>query len=387
MDRHLNIPQNSKKNLYKGVGNRLLASWQQLQSNPDLAPHCFIGFDGFTDDIVEAVDQRLDRQTYRPIETIAALGERISLAAAQSCNIELVPIQQKVGGNAPILTCALLEGCHKITFAGAIGLPGAIEPLFHCMAERCAEAIALCPSGHSDAIEFIDGKIILGKHMPLLAFTLEHLLAQIPLEAFHSYFSRSKLIVNANWTMMPMMTDFWLYLKQLPAALPAPYFFVDLADPAKRSDDDLYIALEALRSLQERYKVIVGLNKAEAQRIAILMDAKADDSFAATARQLQRRCGVEIIIIHCATQAAAASAEECVESLTPYCPTPIITTGAGDNFNAGFCNALLYGLNLEECLISAVATGGYYVRNGKSPSMPALADFLQSWAECANLKS
>lgn len=377
----MNIPQNSKKSQHNSLGDRLLAGWQLLRNNPDLAPHCFIGFDGFTDDIVEAVDRRLDRKTYQPIKTIAALGERICLAAGRSCNIELVPIQRKVGGNAPILTCALLEGSHKITFAGTIGSHGLIEPLFHSMAERCTAAIALCPSGHSDAIEFQDGKIILGKHTPLQAFTLEHLQERIPAELLHSYLWRSRLIVNANWTMMPMMTDFWLYLKDVPAALPAPYFFVDLADPAKRSDDDLYIALEALRSLQGRYKVILGLNKAETQRIAVLMDVEEGDSFAATARQLQRRCGVEIVIIHCATQAAAASAEQSVETLTPFCSAPMLTTGAGDNFNAGFCNALLYELTLEECLISAVATGGYYVRHGKSPSIPALADFLESWTE------
>jgi sugar/nucleoside kinase (ribokinase family) len=65
----------------------------------------------------------------------------------------------------------------------------------------------------------------------------------------------------------------------------------------------------------------------------------------------------------------------------PYTRSPKLTTGAGDNFNAGFCFGQVQGFNAQESLILGVATSGLYVRNGRSASQKELMEFLALWSQ------
>ncbi|MFA9480317.1 hypothetical protein ACERK3_18760 [Phycisphaerales bacterium AB-hyl4] len=59
----------------------------------------------------------------------------------------------------------------------------------------------------------------------------------------------------------------------------------------------------------------------------------------------------------------------------PFVANPRLSTGAGDNVNAGICLGLLADLSVEQALCTGTATSGYYVRNGASPSLDQLAAF------------
>ena len=59
---------------------------------------------------------------------------------------------------------------------------------------------------------------------------------------------------------------------------------------------------------------------------------------------------------------------------------PKLTTGAGDNFNCGFCIGLLAGLEPAELLAAGTASSGFYVRNGRSATNAELSGFLEAWA-------
>ena len=63
----------------------------------------------------------------------------------------------------------------------------------------------------------------------------------------------------------------------------------------------------------------------------------------------------------------------------PHTSNPVLTTGAGDNFNGGFCLGLLLGLSPQESLVLGTATSGYYVRAAHSPNWEQLMDFLSLW--------
>jgi sugar/nucleoside kinase (ribokinase family) len=63
----------------------------------------------------------------------------------------------------------------------------------------------------------------------------------------------------------------------------------------------------------------------------------------------------------------------------PFTPKPLITTGAGDHFNAGFCLGKLLGLDDALCLLTGVTTSGFYVRTAKSPTIGDLATTLLNW--------
>lgn len=341
---------------------------------------CFVGFDGFTDEIASVVQTRFDAHHYEPMTQIAQLGGRILEAANKSCNIEWVVNQTKLGGNAPILTNALLEGGHEILFAGAIGLPGNIEPIFSEMAARCTKVYPLAASGLSRALEFRDGKVIFGSHASVMEIDDQRIFSEIGLDALVHILQEVDLFVSANWTMLPGMTAFWerLVREVLPTlhrTKPA-LLFVDLADPAKRSDQDLRHALSVLVRFQGPFEPILGLNHAEAIRIAHVLGIQHDRADARLAEHIHRVSGLSQIVIHATKHAIVASKEGVASVEGPYCEHPLLTTGAGDNFNAGYCNGLLYDLPLEDALLSGVFTSGYYVRKGRSPSMRELADFL-----------
>ena len=121
-----------------------------------------IGFDGFVDTIIDVVDKRESVDSYTRIQTIAEFGARISRAAGLSTNFELVPKTTKLGGNGPIMANALLGAGVKITYIGALGKP--INPVFQGLVDGCEKVVSIIDPGLTDAVEFNDGKVMLGKH-------------------------------------------------------------------------------------------------------------------------------------------------------------------------------------------------------------------------------
>lgn len=371
------------------LASKLYKQRQAINEGSAKAARCFIGFDGFTDEIIHPVQKRSSPSSYTRFEQIADFGKYIVDAAGKSCNIELVVQRKKLGGNAPIMTRALVGCGHAITFAGAIGTEEAIEPIFQEMAEGCERLIPLGPSAHSDAIEFEDGKVILGKLDALSNVNFEKLTSLIDKTELTRLLDQTDLFVCANWTMLPSMNDIWRrILNEI-----VPEFkekkkrdlFIDLADPGKRTDEDLREAMQLLAELNKTFNIVMGLNQAEATRILdVLTDSKGsgkDKEGRDLAKAIREKSKLHTIVVHGTRFAMAATEEGLYTEDGPYCPKPKITTGAGDNFNAGFCTALLYGLKPDECLLTGVATSGYYVRNGNSPTIEELSEFLKKWSE------
>src|SRR4051795_8485970 len=121
-----------------------------------------IGLDGFVDEIIAVVDKRHSLEAYERIETIGKLGQKISDAAGKSMNFELVVKRMKLGGNGPIMANALAAAGMAVTYVGAVGFPE-VHPAFAEMAKR-AVVIPIGDPGHTDALEFGDGKLMLGKY-------------------------------------------------------------------------------------------------------------------------------------------------------------------------------------------------------------------------------
>lgn len=362
------------------LADELINRHEEAKRHSAKKKRCFIGFDGVTDEIISAIAQKKNGRDI-PFKKIADFGQRIVDASGKSCNIELSVRTIKIGGNAPILTEALLKGSHLITFAGTIGEKDRIEPLFQEMAAGCEEVFPLGPSAHSDAIEFEDGKVIFGKLSSFEGIDYAHLLNITGLQKLKEIFERSDLFVSANWTMIFNTNQLWENILQevFPLTPKKRFLFVDLADPAKRTDEDLGQALHLLKKFSPTYQVILGLNEAEAMRIAKVLALPEFEDLQQAAKAIQEKTSLTHIVIHATRFACAASAGKTWLVNGPYTNEPFMTTGAGDNFNAGFCNALLYELSIEKALLSGVATSGFYVRTGKSPTMEELASFLKKW--------
>src|SRR2546423_7375727 len=344
----------------------------------------FIGLDGFVDDILHAVDKRESAENYQRVTNIAKFDERLAAAAGQSTNIELVSQLTKLGGNGPIMANALASFGLKVTYLGILGYP-ALHPVFADFARR-AEVHSIAEPGYTDALEFEDGKIMLGKHQSLKQMNWANISSRFGSDKFARHFSSADLVGFVNWTMLTAMSDIWnSLLKEICPSMKGARrkLFVDLADPEKRTVEDINRALELISAFQNSFDVILGLNEKEGYEIGDALGLKAKgrspDDLLQLCRDIHNRLRVDTVVIHPTAYALADGPDGGFVVEGPFTPSPRITTGAGDHFNSGFCLGKLLGLATDLCLLCGVATSGYYVRTAQSPGISDLAKLLDDW--------
>jgi sugar/nucleoside kinase (ribokinase family) len=342
-----------------------------------------VGFDGVVDTILHVVATRDSATRYKRMEQMAHFGTKIGAAAGHSANFEFVTQMVKLGGNGPIMANALVSSGLPVTYIGNLGSPN-LHPVFTDLAAT-ARVISIAEPGYTDAIEFEDGKLMCGKHQSLKEVNWATLLKHLPEEQITEIFAESSLIAMVNWTMLTQMSGIW----QKIAARIAPklkgekrWLFFDLADPAKRSREDIAAALRQITKFQKHFRVILGMNLAEGRQVGeVLGFAPPDETYGTVtqhAAEIRAALKIDTVVIHPTHFAAAADEGGATYVVGPFTAKPKITTGAGDHFNAGFCLGRLLGLDLAESLQIGVATSGFYVRNAKSPRLQDLRKFLRA---------
>ena len=346
------------------------------------AKHAVIGMDGFVDSIIDVVDQRGGFDQYTRIGTIDVLGHKIVAAAGKSANYEMVVKQRKLGGNGPIMANALAVAGLSIDYIGSLGVPTP-DPVFADFATR-ARLHSLCEPGFTDALEFTDGKLMFGKLTQLSQVNWESLLRHVGLEAFIGMCESADLIAMNNWTMLPLLGEIWQHVLGdiLPKLSQRPrMLYIDLADPEKRPPKDLREAMATLSQMAAFTGVTLGLNLKEAAQVAGVLElrpaADEPDQIQQLAQEIRQKMGISTVVIHPRGGAAGADSEGTAWFDGPYVQHPKLSTGAGDNFNAGYCLGQLAGCDLRQSLCCGVATSGYYVRNAASPTTSQLAEFVK----------
>ncbi len=357
------------------------------------APRALVGFDGFVDHIIDVVATRTSRTEYVPMPGLATLGARISAAAGRSANLELVVKQSKIGGNGPIMANGLASHGCRVTAVGILGAP-ALDPVFAPLAARAERVVSLGQPAVTDALEFTDGKLMLGKLFPLEEVTYANLLRALDgVAGLKETLRAPQGIATVNWTMTLELTAIWeqLVAEILPGLRPdRPLWFVDLADPAKRTQADLAHALATLQRIEAYAEVVLGLNEAECRQLIGLIGqawpVAASEWQAAeqACRLLRDHFGYSTVMCHLVKSSAVAWRSSGVTGSASaegfFTPKPMLTTGAGDHFNAGFFTGLLHGLAPARCLQIGGATSGHYVRHAASPSRSEVIEFLRNAA-------
>lgn len=358
----------------------------QLLANADKAGklRTFVGLDGFVDEIIHVVDKRHNAESYDRLRTIAKFGERMSAAAGQSTNLEVVTQITKLGGNGPIMANALASFGLKVTYLGCLGFPN-LHPVFADFARK-AEVFTIAQPGLTDALEFEDGKIMVGKHFSLKEINWQNIQARFGKEKFADKLNQSDFIGFVNWTMLPYMSDVWdAVLKEILPQSKAPrrVMFFDLADPEKRTKTDIQRALKLIVDFEKYFEVVLGLNEKEAYEIGAVLGlntgARSRDGLLALSQSIASQVKVSTLMVHPVQYALAVTAGQVSVVDGPFEPNPKITTGAGDHMNSGFCLGKMLGFDNAASLLTGVSTSGYYVRNAASPSIPNLANFLRNW--------
>ncbi len=344
----------------------------------------FVGLDGFVDNILHVVDKRESAEKYLRLPTIAQLAQRLAGAAGRSTNIELVSQLNKLGGNGPIMANALASFGLKVTYLGILGYPN-LHPVFADFAKR-AEVHSIAEPGYTDALEFEDGKIMLGKHESLKQMNWENIQARFGQDKFSAKFGSAALVGFVNWTMLAHMSEIWTaVLKEVCPAMKGPRrkLFIDLADPEKRTSADIQRALELVAAFQQHFDVVLGLNEKEGlevgKNLGLNIGDQSPEGLTRLCQAIHQRVPVDTIIVHPTAYALASGPDGTALVQGPFTLKPKITTGAGDHFNSGFCLGKLLGFPTDRCLLTGVATSGFYVRTGQSPAIPDLANLLRNW--------
>lgn len=339
------------------------------------------GFDGFIDSIIHVVHKRRSGGDVDLFSTISQFGEAIQSVGGKSTNYELLVRQRLMGGNGPLMANALARFGHQIHYVGALGYPR-INEVFKDFATSCSSVTSLAEPAYTDALEFDDGKLMLGKMSSLEQINRDVLDNALPRDAREQLVKDVSLVVFNNWTMIPGMNGIIeLFMEDFQRWSVRPVAFFDLADPGKRDDEDVHQLLYMLKDMGRVVPVVLSLNQRESQIIAALLGknhSREEDRARALCDALELAC----CVIHPLKGAAAADNQG--NSLWvdgPYTSRPERTTGAGDHFNAGFMAGWLAQSDLKKCLKTGVYTSGYYVRNAKPPHRKQLNNFYQEYTK------
>ncbi|MEZ6233231.1 MAG: hypothetical protein R3B68_03480 [Phycisphaerales bacterium] len=357
--------------------------------------HALVGFDGFIDDIHDAVRTRRSMAVddYDRIATITEFADRCRAAAGRSTNIELVRRESRPGGNGPLLATGIAALGPPTTFVGCVGSPDdphTLHPIYDPLAACCRRVVPIAPPGHTDALEFGDGKIMLNQTAQVQAATWDAISAGVGAESLRATVADATLIGIVNWSLCGGVESIWSALIDdvLPTLPPPPSggrrrLFIDLSDPAKRSDADLKRALALLARMNRIVPVTLGLNLAEGERVARVLGVSTS-TVPELALSIRGAASLDTVVVHPREGAAAASVDHQGNPMPPVwfdgpvARTPRLSTGAGDAFNAGFGVAQTLDLPIDQCLAIGVAASGAYVRDAANPDLPRLLAFLRA---------
>lgn len=335
-----------------------------------------IGFDGYIDRILRV---RRSRDTF--FSTLSQFGQYIEGKANKSCSLELKQITEKIGGNMPIFSQALAKLGVPVNCIGAMGYPEVL-PLFHTMDSNC-RLLSVSDPGICQALEFDDGKLMLANNDQIEQLDYPLLLQRAGKENLFSLFDRSDMMVLLNWSELKGSLSIWKGLEQdiFPYLSPKKRLaLIDLSDCSCRSAEEIREACSLMRHFSHRFDLTVSMNRNEAERVAEAENISYG-SIEALASQLYTRLHCTRLIIHLLDCSYYVSDGQVQHRKNFHTSHPVISTGGGDNFNAGFALGLLYGLDCADCVDLAHFVSGFYVSHGYSPSREELLHWLEQQGE------
>lgn len=369
---------------HSGLKERIMQL--QTMGGSDIAK-AFVGFDGYIDLIQKAVKfSNPDAKTF--FHSLSEIGAHIAHAAGKSAQVELHTITKKLGGNAPIMANAL--ACLGIPnyCSGTLGFP-AVHDVFKSMHPLC-RILSFDEPAFTNALEFDDGKLILSELSAFDHLDFKHIQQSQGEHYLDEALLSSQLIALVDWTNLPLGTILWDqlfdHLHQLQ--IKGSWFFFDLCDPSKKTAMEVKEVLQVINRYKAIGKTVLGLNENEAWKVYYAiqgvdpadvegLSGSSGISLDEVTVYIFKALEVNAVLVHPVDRTILVTKEKTYSCTGTVVSHPKILTGGGDNLNAGFCFGLMHDFAWEECMLLGMATSGSYVKNGISPDINALLDFLE----------
>lgn len=338
------------------------------------------GFDGFVDTILRVIRTKEDHQSPILFKEVREFGEYIVERAGKSFGLELEEIITKLGGNMPLMSDAMAHLGVSVDCLGTLGFQ-TIHPVFKRIHSNC-RLHSFANPGLTTALEFNDGKILLAQMESLNAAGWDTMKETVGIETLLQIYRQSDLLCLVNWSESDQASDIWQgilreVLPQCQFTRP-PVAFFDLADFSKRSPQSIREALQLIEKFSAFCRVVLSLNKNETQQVYQLLGGEdQSDSLEAMGDFLSGKLAIDTLLVHTAKQALAWDNVGQYQQSTFFVEKPKISTGAGDNFNAGFCMGQLLEMSPDASLLLANAVSGFYVSSGNSPSVANMLGYLR----------
>lgn len=335
------------------------------------------GFDAVIDSIVRMVKKNNGLEDKRYFGTIEEFGKYLITKRKMSCSIEMEKQQEKIGGNMAIFSNAFGT---LGTSVQCIGSMGDIEvyPLFREMSDNC-NLHTICKYGQCTALEFKDGKVMLYSMDELKELTWENICKKLGKNTAVKYFRDSDLVALLNWSELFNSTKLFRDVSANSIETVTDkkrWVLLDLSDASKRTEREILEIIKLGEEIGKYRTVVFSMNENECRLVYRALFHEEGLERSEMGKRISKQLNIDYLIIHLSDCAYGYMKEQEVREEGYFTSAPVISTGGGDNFNAGLCFGLLHGLALPESLKLGNSVSGYYVRTGKSPNIQQLYGFL-----------
>lgn len=330
------------------------------------------GIDGYIDEVWQIIETRESTSSYKIREKMKSFGELITQCGEGGVSNEIVRKRRSYGGFCANTGKAAASMGAKTTLIGMFG-KNTIEPVFNSLHE-VADLVSVGDPAICHIFEFTDGKVMLPYVHEIAGFDWSSLVAALPDNQLKQLYNEAKIVALGYWSLMPAFDEILVgicenYMRQDGKQR----MFFDFADIRKREKVCLDNTLQHMKRLSSIYNIpmTLSLNEHEAALLfsyyGEAFDEDNPEAVTSTLASLRDKLALDELVVHTPYFASGASQTDggvLVSQL--YCENPVITTGAGDNFNGGYVAASLGELTLLERLLVGNAATGFYVRNGFS---------------------
>lgn len=347
-------------------------------SGNDINFKVFLGFDGFVDKIYKPIKTKT-RDITIPFRTMTEFSRYFGEKADKSCSVDLEPIQDKIGGNMPIVANALANlGCQTICL-GAMGYPE-IDPMFKAMNRNCT-LLSVTNPGYCHALEFEESKLMLATNTHINSLNYQKIMESVPEPTLVRYFEQCDAFAFLNWGELINSNDIWENI--LKCIIPKCKFsgkklmLIDFSDFSKRESDEVKKMLELLEGYSEIFDITVSVNENE---LSLLMEklslGQYGESYDTQMTVLADRLKCKNFVLHLLDTTKYIKNSKVNSLEKEIIKEPKIITGGGDNFNAGLLFGLMLGLDIENAIRIGSGLSSLYVRDAEDINFYKLKNYL-----------